>query len=166
MTDPNTPPPTPHTSDILGDSAKRINEVQTLITAVAAVVAFINGVGGLVEFLWQVGTFVIPSYVALIFAFLFVMGVEKVLSDSFSRTLTGESAAILFVMALLGGVFFLRFKVFVPTEFDDTAAGARIFACLMGGAILLAPIIIWLLRKGSTPNPSNDGGGDNARDSP
>lgn len=134
------------------ETAKRVWEVATwIIEAGVIVVGFISDVGGLVQFLMEVGFFGFACYVAaFIFVPLTVAGLEA-LERGTNRQTTDIGGGILVGAALLGGGALVRFGVFAPGFTEDLDAIGSTFLALLGLAVLLVPIAVWWYFRGSRP---------------
>ena len=111
----------------------------------------INGVGGVVPFLVQVGVLGFALYISLFIAVPVTLGVNWLLEHSFGRNSTEAATATMLVGLIIVFALALRFAVFydgIGTDLDAIGTG---FAASVGVAVLVAPLVVLWRLKGSQP---------------
>lgn len=135
-----------------GKVAQGLWELGTFIISVgSAIGAFISKVGGVTQFLVEVGFFGIAAYVGLFFVvtplLMLLAGAERVTS----RETTDKAFVVFACCAAVVGAFVVRFLVFDDQVAEDLDAIGTAFGVILGIVILAMPLVLLWYFKGSRP---------------
>ena len=128
-------------------TAKRLWEVLLWLVEVGiAVVAFVNSVGGPIQFLIGVAFFGFACYAALFVVVPAAMFALQGLESTFGRSTTDIATAVTAAASALGGGALIRLGLFAPNVSHDLDAIGTGFAVIVGIAIVAMPLVaLWYL---------------------
>ena len=141
-------------SDLLGRAkqAKEIWEILAwVVSSGTAIVTFVRGVGGPVQFLVEVGVYGFACYVAVWVILPAVVAALTGLENATGRATTDLAAGIAAGTAVLGGGALIRFGLFHPNVTKDLDGIGTAFGALVGLAVLAVPLVALWYFRGSTP---------------
>ncbi|TDP92912.1 hypothetical protein [Labedaea rhizosphaerae] len=137
------------------EDGQKIGEfVGWAIGAGSAVVGFVQAHGGPGSILVQLGIFGFACYISVFVAVPVVLGLFAALEKVTARETTDLATAVVLGIALLAGGALIRFGLFYDGIGDDFDTIGKVFAGLVGVAILMAPLVLLWWRKGSRPKPA------------
>ena len=128
--------------------AKEIWGILTwIVSAGAAIPAFLKSAGGPVRFLVEVGTYGLACYVSVWIILPIVMMILAGLERVTSRETTDKAAGIVAGLSVLGGGALIRWGLFHPRINEDLDTIGTAFSALLGVAVLAVPfIVLWYFR--------------------
>ncbi len=128
-----------------------IGIVSTIISAGAAVVSFIKGVGGPAQFLVEVAFYGFACYIACFVTLPIALFVISSMDRATKRESSTATLAVVVAIGVLGGGALFRFGLFAKDVTHNLDGIGTAFGVICGLVILLIPVGAFWYLKGSKP---------------